>query len=144
MLWQSREQVTHLSKGYSERYHSVRSLELQALGLSLFFFFFPLSKLEIKISLWVLHIFLHCALIFFASVASPVGLLCPLQTPYLRFSVRTFLVVPWHVGGPDVYHENKLSHTSGQQLNKTLHIAREAKFHSLTSVAFSCFCFTLR
>lgn len=37
-----------------------------------------------------------------------------------------------------------ISHTSNQQLNKTIHIVREAKFHSLTSVAFSCFCFTLR
>jgi len=43
-----------------------------------------------------------------------------------------------------MYHENKLSHTSGQQLSKTIRIVREAKFHSLTSVAFSCFCFTLR
>lgn len=37
-----------------------------------------------------------------------------------------------------------ISHTSSQQLNKTIHIVREAKFHSLTSVAFRCFCFTLR
>lgn len=43
-----------------------------------------------------------------------------------------------------MYHENKLSHTNGQQLNKTIPAVREAKFHSLTSGAVSCLCFTLR
>lgn len=42
-----------------------------------------------------------------------------------------------------MYHENKLSHNSSQQPNKTIHTVREAKFHSLTSVAFGCSCFTL-
>lgn len=37
-----------------------------------------------------------------------------------------------------MYHENKLSHTNGQQLNKTIPAVREAKFHSLTSGAVSC------
>lgn len=101
VLWQSREQVTHLSKGCVEWYHSVRSSELRALVLFLTFF------LNRKY-LCVYHVFFffYCTLIFFASHCST-DLLYPVQNMYC--SVRTFLMVLWHVGGPDVPWKQALS-----------------------------------
>lgn len=100
VLWQSREQVTHLSKGRSERYHSVRSSELQALGLSLTFFS---EQAWNKI---FLHDFFYCALIFSASHCS-VDLPFPPQILYCRFRVKTFLMVLWQVGRPEVPWEHQ-------------------------------------
>lgn len=95
VLWQSREQVTHLSKGSSDNTIHVPD------------FFFPLNRLEIK-SLCIAHFF-YCTLIFFAFHCF-MDWPCTLQNPQCRFSIRTFSMELWHVGGADVPWEQTLSH----------------------------------
>lgn len=105
VLWQSREQVTHLSKGSSERYSSVRNSELQVLGLSLIFF--SLEQAWNKIFLYCTFFF-YCTLIFFASHCF-MDWPCTLQNPQCRFSIRTFSMGLWHVGGADTPWEQTLT-----------------------------------
>lgn len=106
VLWQSREQVTHLSKGCSERYHSVRSSELQASVLSLIAFF--LNGLEIKY---------HCVYYTVFSTAHWFSLLpiasrtCPTHCKNC-VAGSVLELFSWCCGMwvDQMYHENNLSH----------------------------------
>lgn len=89
-----------------------------------------------------------CVLCVFFSIAHWFSLL-PIAPQTCSTQWKTCIVVlepfSWCCGMwvDQMYHENKLSCSSSQQSNKTIHTVREAKFHSLTSVAFGCSCFTL-